>query len=283
MHSSTLVTAGIFLLYRYEFLRDQLFKNFSGLISLVGIVLSLLAGLIAFFETDLKKLVAISTLSQLGILIYILFQKQPEITLTHIISHAFFKSLLFLVIGYIIVVGIGVQDARTKTFTKTSRDLSLNLVMVTSLSLIGFIYTPGFFSKDIILMRYPEQGLNVTVYLLLLFSCVITVMYSTKSFIILMNNIHLKQSTSTANMDYTFVFPTIILQILMLTFGYYFFFFMIESERYIIDFSNKILGPVIIISGFITVFLLYNKAKNKKININRKNLTEKFSQIVNIN
>lgn len=283
VHSSTLVTAGIYIIYRYDTLIDSIFSNMSALLSLVGIVLSLLAGLIAFYERDFKKLVAMSTLSQLGILIYILFQKQSEFTLLHIISHAFFKSLLFLVVGFLIIVRLGIQDTRTKRFNKMIRNIRIILLLTTSLRLIGFIFTPGFFSKDLILSRCPEQGINVITYILLLFSCILTVMYSTKSFIIIINNIHSKQNTSNIIYDSKFVVPSLVLFFLIIIFGYYFFFIMLEAEIHINNFFNKTLGLLIITVGLAITYLFYKNIKKKKIQKFLKNLLEKFSQIVNMN
>lgn len=107
VHSSTLVTAGVYLLIRF---REVL--NINNYVFFIGVITIFISGLGANFETDLKKIIALSTLSQLGVIIIILGLGSLELAFFHLLSHALFKSLLFICAGvYIHRVG-DIQDIR---------------------------------------------------------------------------------------------------------------------------------------------------------------------------
>jgi NADH-ubiquinone oxidoreductase chain 5 len=97
VHSSTLVTAGVYLLIRFHNLLEYNIYLF-----IISVLTLFISGLGANYEIDLKKIIALSTLSQLGIIIFILSLGQYEIAFFHLVSHAIFKSLLFLCAGYYI-------------------------------------------------------------------------------------------------------------------------------------------------------------------------------------
>jgi NADH-ubiquinone oxidoreductase chain 5 len=109
VHSSTLVTAGVYVLYR-----------FSGLISLelivvlifFSIITLIIAGLRAILEVDIKKVIALSTLRQLGVMILAISLGIKIIALFHLVVHAFFKALIFMCVGAVIFYRGGVQDGR---------------------------------------------------------------------------------------------------------------------------------------------------------------------------
>jgi len=111
VHSSTLVTAGVFLLIRfYPFLHSL--KLFNCILLIVATCTILIAGLRALTECDIKKIIALSTLSQLGIIITRLALNLPHLTFFHIITHALFKALLFIGAGSFINYHIHSQDLR---------------------------------------------------------------------------------------------------------------------------------------------------------------------------
>jgi len=141
VHSSTLVTAGVYVLIR--------FCGFDmGPLLIIGRWTLLLAGLRACVERDIKKVVALSTLSQLGVMMVSLGARAKSFCFFHILSHACFKSLLFICVGSFIHSLYGTQDYRS--YDKISPILLSVLFAVSNLSLIGFLYTRGFFRKDII-------------------------------------------------------------------------------------------------------------------------------------
>ena len=143
VHSSTLVTAGVYVLLRYNIIR-------SSFILTVGSFTLLLAGVSACVERDLKKVIALSTLSQLGVIMVSLGASQKSFCFFHLISHACFKALLFICVGTWIHTVYGTQDYRT--FNRMSATLYVSLFLcLSNISLIGFIYTSGYYRKDIIL------------------------------------------------------------------------------------------------------------------------------------
>ena len=111
VHSSTLVTAGVFLLIRfYPFLRAD--ENFNRVLIFASVSTMLIAGIRACTECDIKKIIALSTLSQLGIIMIRLALGAPDIAIFHIITHALFKALLFICAGEMIYLHRHGQDLR---------------------------------------------------------------------------------------------------------------------------------------------------------------------------
>jgi len=111
VHSSTLVTAGVYLLIRFYYLINRSWI-LIGIILYIGLLTSFIAGLRANFEVDLKKIIALSTLSQLGIMVVRVSLGYLELAYFHLVIHAIFKALLFLCGGKIIHLMGGYQDIR---------------------------------------------------------------------------------------------------------------------------------------------------------------------------
>lgn len=148
VHSSTLVTAGVYLLTRFnEFLSSRALLFY---ILVVGALTMILAGLRAIWEQDIKKIVALSTLSQLGLIITCIGLGLSELAFTHLLAHAFFKALLFITVGNIIHLSSDYQDLRKITLSPVRLPVRLAFSLIANASLCGFPFTAGFYSKDLI-------------------------------------------------------------------------------------------------------------------------------------
>jgi NADH-ubiquinone oxidoreductase chain 5 len=147
VHSSTLVTAGVFLIVRF---RAVIFPYSFFLLS-IGIITLLLAGLMANYEWDLKKLIAYSTLSQLGFIVTTFSIGLIILSFFHLITHAMFKASLFISAGTIIHRGDNRQEFRNSFNTQFSKPFISRAIFLCLLCLSGIPFTSGFFSKDIIL------------------------------------------------------------------------------------------------------------------------------------
>lgn len=174
VHSSTLVTAGVYLYIR---IARILSISLRILVLIISILTSCIAGIRALYEIDFKKIIALSTLRQLGLIIRILRLGNYLFTLYHLVIHALFKSLLFICAGVIIHSLLGDQDLR-----KLSRILVgnfyLRFVFFTSnFRLIGIPFIRGFYSKDLIIEKCLREKINLFMYLLLLGSLIITTLY----------------------------------------------------------------------------------------------------------
>jgi NADH-ubiquinone oxidoreductase chain 5 len=150
IHAATLVTAGIFLIIRCS----SLFE----LSSVVLIVITLLGGLTAFSaatiaiaQDDIKKIIAYSTCSQLGYMVFICGLSEYSLSLFHLINHAFFKALLFLGAGSIIHAMSGEQDIRKFGNLIKLIPFTYSMMVIGCLALCGFPFLSGFYSKDLIL------------------------------------------------------------------------------------------------------------------------------------
>lgn len=178
VHSSTLVTAGVYLFVRYFFIMSYLLVD--RVFCWVRIMTSFLAGLMAYFERDLRKLVAISTLSQLGIMMFICSLGEFSLCFFHIVSHALFKSLLFLRCGGLIMLIGGNQDIRFMGAFSFIIRVSLLLVLLSRLNLVGFPFISGFFSRDSILESSSLFEYNLFVLFMFFFSCIFSLVYRFK-------------------------------------------------------------------------------------------------------
>nr|AVP74412.1 NADH dehydrogenase subunit 5 [Eurylepta cornuta] len=176
VHSSTLVTAGIYLLIRFSSIIPNwmfFFIGVMGLWTLYG------ASLAACFECDAKKIVAYSTLSQLGFMVVSISSGLENFAFFHLITHAMFKAMMFICVGYFMVNNNHFQDFRSLSgMWKCSPFVSISLV-VSGLSLIGFPFMSGFFSKELVL----ESNLfcvNEVFFNLLLLSLPLTSFYASR-------------------------------------------------------------------------------------------------------
>nr|QYJ09229.1 NADH dehydrogenase subunit 5 [Notonecta amplifica] len=177
VHSSTLVTAGVYLLIRFSSLFSNIDCYFLVVISMMTMFMS---GLGASFEYDLKKIIALSTLSQLGLMMSILFLGFPLLAFFHLLTHAFFKALLFLCAGLIIHCMSDSQDIRHMGGVVNYLPFTCSCFCISSLSLCGLPFLSGFYSKDMILEVYVMSGYNMFLYMIFFISVGLTVAYSTR-------------------------------------------------------------------------------------------------------
>nr|YP_009485702.1 NADH dehydrogenase subunit 5 [Tessaratoma papillosa]AVZ00837.1 NADH dehydrogenase subunit 5 [Tessaratoma papillosa] len=175
VHSSTLVTAGVYLLIRFSSLIYNFNTSFFLLLSLLTMFMS---GLGANYEYDLKKIIALSTLSQLGLMMSILFIGYPILSYFHLLTHAFFKALLFLCAGLIIHCMNDSQDIRHMGMLINQIPYTMTCFCISSLSLCGLPFLSGFYSKDLILEFLSFNCYNLFVYMLFFISVGLTVSYS---------------------------------------------------------------------------------------------------------
>lgn len=149
VHSSTLVTAGVYLLFRFSELLSH--RAYLPCLLKAGVLTIIIAGCAALSELDIKKIVALSTLSQLGLIITTLGLGLYEIAYFHLLTHAFFKALLFISVGNIIHLSRDFQDLRKIKLIEFCYPVSLSFSLVANCSLCGFPFLAGFYSKDLIL------------------------------------------------------------------------------------------------------------------------------------
>lgn len=149
VHSSTLVTAGVYLLIRFSNLVQC--SRVLRLLIYLGVFTTLIASLRALFEPDLKKVVALSTLSQLGVIIRTLALGFSELAFIHLLTHAMFKALLFMCRGKIIHNIGGYQDARKIGGEVFNLPITRIIIVLSSYALCGVPFLAGFYSKDLII------------------------------------------------------------------------------------------------------------------------------------
>lgn len=185
VHSSTLVTAGIYLLIRHG--RIFINKNSQFFIFYIGLLTRLTARLTAVKETDLKKIIALSTLSQLGLIFIFLGINLIKITFLHLLAHAFFKALIFIATGNLIHSFLRDQDLRRiGNITQTLR-ISKRLLILRRCSLIGIPFISAFYSKEYIIEILYLNFITITDIFFLFFTAILTRIYSVRFIIIFFN------------------------------------------------------------------------------------------------
>lgn len=185
VHSSTLVTAGVYLLIRFNYLLGL--RNF---LLFIGVLTIFISGLGANFETDLKKIIALSTLRQLGLIITSLGLGFYEYAFFHLLTHAIFKSLLFLCAGVFIHSMGDTQDIRAIGGLIISCPITSLYFTISSIALCGFPFISGFYSKDIIIEFFFQGKINFIVGGLIFFSTLFTLTYSVRLlYFVFFNNI----------------------------------------------------------------------------------------------
>jgi len=150
IHAATMVTAGVYLLMRSSPLIE--YSNTVLLICLwIGAITTVFSSLIGLFQQDIKKVIAYSTMSQLGMMVIAIGLSSYNVALFHLVNHAFYKGLLFLGAGAVIHAVSDNQDFRKYGGLKTFLPLTYSVMLIASLSLVAFPFMTGFYSKDFIL------------------------------------------------------------------------------------------------------------------------------------
>ena len=176
IHAATMVTAGIYMIARTHVLWE-LAPLAGNLAAWVGGLTALMAASIALTQVDLKKILAYSTISQLGYMMLAVGVGAYAFGIFHLVTHAFFKALLFLAAGNI-MHGLpgGELDIRKMGNLRAKMPATYRLFLIGAVALAGFPFTSGFFSKDGILLHVSEH--NILLYLIGLFTAFLTAFYS---------------------------------------------------------------------------------------------------------
>nr|UGS80496.1 NADH dehydrogenase subunit 5 [Paracaecilius japanus] len=176
VHSSTLVTAGVYLLIRF----NEIFNFFilKWILLILSVLTMFMSGLGAIFEYDLKKIIALSTLSQLGLMISTLCMGMYKFAFFHLLTHALFKSLLFMCAGYIIHGMNDCQDIRFMGGIIHQSPMLGCYFNISNLSLCGMPFLAGFYSKDLILEKIFMNTGNYFILFLYFVATFFTVVYT---------------------------------------------------------------------------------------------------------
>jgi NADH-ubiquinone oxidoreductase chain 5 len=224
IHAATMVTAGVYLLMRSSPLIE--YSNTLLLISLwIGAITTVFSSLIGLFQQDIKKVIAYSTMSQLGMMVVAIGLSSYNIALFHLVNHAFYKGLLFLGAGSVIHAVADNQDFRKYGGLKAFLPLTYSVMLIASLSLVAFPFMTGFYSKDFILESAYGQFYfsSLVIYFISTIGAMFTTLYSVKVLHLtflsnpngpLINYKHAHES------DIYMSMPLIILAVLSVFFGY---------------------------------------------------------------
>nr|UNP54275.1 NADH dehydrogenase subunit 5 [Ophthalmitis albosignaria] len=186
VHSSTLVTAGVYLLIRFNLLLvDTLFFK---LLLLISSLTMFMAGISANYEFDLKKIIALSTLSQLGLMMSILSMGMPLLAFFHLLTHAMFKALLFMCAGVIIHMMNDMQDIRFMGGISMYIPMTCLCLNISNMALCGIPFLAGFYSKDLILEMLSFSSFNLLIFFLYYVSTGLTMFYTIRLTMYLMIN-----------------------------------------------------------------------------------------------
>nr|WBP63489.1 NADH dehydrogenase subunit 5 [Cladonia squamosa] len=181
IHAATMVTAGVYLLMR----ASPLIEYSSTVLILclwIGSITTVFSSLIGLFQQDIKKVIAYSTMSQLGMMVIAVGLSSYNVALFHLVNHAFYKGLLFLGAGAVIHAVTDNQDFRKYGGLIRFLPLTYSVMLIASLSLVAFPFMTGFYSKDFILeSAYGQyQFSSIAVYFIATIGAMFTTLYSVK-------------------------------------------------------------------------------------------------------
>ncbi len=181
IHAATMVTAGVFLIARCSFL-FELSPFVLNFIIFIGALTAFFASTTGLFQNDIKKVIAYSTCSQLGYMVFACGLSSYHVGIFHLFNHAFFKALLFLGAGSIIHALSNEQDMRKMGGLKNLLPFSYSVIFIGSLALVGFPFLSGFYSKDTILELSFATHTNMSYfsYILGVLGAFCTSFYSTR-------------------------------------------------------------------------------------------------------
>ena len=188
IHAATMVTAGIFMVARMSPL-FELSVTALAVVIIIGSITAFFMGLLGIVQNDIKRVIAYSTLSQLGYMTVALGASAYSAAIFHLMTHAFFKALLFLAAGSVIIAMHHEQDIRKMGGIRKYMPITYWTALIGSLALIGFPGTAGFFSKDLLIeavkashWQQTDQWVYWIAYLSVLLGVFVTALYTFRMF-----------------------------------------------------------------------------------------------------
>ncbi len=224
IHAATIVTAGVFLLCKMSVFFNNSFFS-SNIILLVGSLTAFFAATVAITQNDIKRIIAYSTCSQLGMMFIAAGLSLYNLAIFHLVTHAFFKALLFLGAGNIIHALNGEQNIKNMGGLKNQIPLTYIFMIIGSLSLCGVPFFSGYFSKEIIVNSILNSDLMLAKFAYLL-SIIVIVLTSIYSFRLILLVFHGKNNFIKGNLlnlkkpSLIIIFSFIILSIFSISSGY---------------------------------------------------------------
>jgi len=267
VHSSTLVTAGVYLIVRFNFILMRF--PFLKYLSLIGGLTIIIAGLGAIFEIDIKKIIALSTLRQLGVMIIVIGAGFSLLGFFHLVSHAFFKAILFICAGNLIHNYKDYQDIRLISSRRTCLPFTISIFIVANFRLCGLPFIAGFYSKDLILEIILIGSLNNLILLIIVIGTILTVIYSFRFIFLLGGRGNQWEGIySMGDFDYQIFFRIFFLFTPAILAGICLSWFFFYSPSFIFfPLQLKLIIPILIFSGGIII----------ELRINQYLLSEKFN------
>nr|AOY39728.1 NADH dehydrogenase subunit 5 [Scolytinae sp. BMNH 1043031] len=251
VHSSTLVTAGVYLLIRSSIYFNSMMMS---LLMFLSLFTMFMAGVCANFEYDLKKIIALSTLSQLGMMLTILSLGGQDLAFFHLLTHALFKALLFMCAGVIIHTFGDIQDIRLMSGLINWLPVTCVCMNISNMALCGIPFLSGFYSKDLIAEVLSMNFMNNFIYLMFYISIGLTVSYSIRlSLFIFMNDFNYLSLGSVNCSNNRVMIKSMVGLIFLVIFMGSVLTWMIEITPYFIILPNfmKMMTLLLILMGFV--------------------------------
>jgi len=281
IHAATMVTAGVFLLARCSHLFEYS-PTALNLVVFVGSATAFFASTTGLFQNDMKRVIAYSTCSQLGYMIFACGLSSYEVGVLHLSNHAFFKALLFLGAGSVIHAVADEQDMRKMGGLKRLLPFTYSIMLIGSLALMGFPFLTGFYSKDTILeVAYAKYTIwGHFSYYLGTFAAFFTAFYSIRLLFLVFlaePNGHRKVILNAHEGSWRMTFPLFILSILSISVGFltrdlfigfgtdfWGFSIFVLPQNYVlsdiefVDLFHKLLPLMISLAGAFLAYFLYS-------------------------
>ena len=268
VHSSTLVTSGLFLMIKYRYLIYSSSYLCSFLLTF-SLFTSFYAGFNTVFEKDLKKLIALSTLRHLGFIGMSFSLGLLSLSFFHLLSHALFKSLLFITIGDIIINLAHSQDIRFLSSGSLYTPFSCFIMYVSLLNLIGLPRLVGFFSKDLVLESCNFTNFGLFLYSIFLINLVFTFYYTFQLFYYSFSFNKTCSYLSFHGPSFIHSFLLFFLSLVSLLFGYFFLSFIYTFTFFVpVPLFLKLLPNLILLFFFryVLIFLSLFTSKSQTFN-----------------
>nr|YP_010454108.1 NADH dehydrogenase subunit 5 [Heteroteuthis hawaiiensis]QXJ42098.1 NADH dehydrogenase subunit 5 [Heteroteuthis hawaiiensis] len=271
VHSSTLVTAGVFLFIRF-FNYLSMYYWFNVFMVYISIMTTIMSGVCALYEYDMKKIIALSTLSQLGVMMMSMGLGLPMMALFHLYTHAMFKALLFMCGGNIIHCFNGKQDMRQIGNVSKLLPISCMFLNISNMALCGMPFLAGFYSKDLIIEGLVSGNMNLFMVLMGVLGVCLTVLYSVRfSLFIIWGNESSELYVNIKDEDMKMILPMSLLVLGALWGGLIFqSLFSLFSVNIFLPIGLKLIVPFMIIVSLVMSFSFWEKGQV----VNKSNLLD---------